>query len=124
MMAAGSTCPSPRAAPRAGVFGTCLAAGGGQWGSAGSVRSICTRRARQYRELVDQGIDPVDHRRSARGIAAAKTAMTFQKAALAFIDSKKSRWTAPYAQQWVVHFETYVFPEIGALPMQAVNDTD
>jgi integrase len=81
-------------------------------------------RARQYRELVEQGIDPVDHRRSEPGIAAAKTAMTFRKAALAYIDGKKSGWTASYAQQWVVHFEAYVFPEIGALPMQAVNDTD
>jgi integrase len=81
-------------------------------------------RARQYRELVEQGIDPIDHRRSERGVATAKTAMTFRKAALAFIDVKKSGWTAPYAQQWVDHFETYVFPEIGALPMQVVNDTD
>jgi hypothetical protein len=60
-------------------------------------------RARQYRELVEQGIDPVDHRE--RGIAAAKTAMTFRKAALAYINGKKSGWTASYAQQWVVHFE-------------------
>ena len=81
-------------------------------------------RARQYRELVKQGIDPIDHRRTGRALAAAKTAMTFRTAALAFIDGKRSGWTAAYAQQWIIHFETYVFPEIGALPMQAVNDTD
>ena len=50
--------------------------------------------------------------------------MTFRKAALAFIDGKKSGWTASYAQQWIIHFETYVFPEIGPLPMQMVNHTD
>jgi integrase len=81
-------------------------------------------RARQCRELVHKDVDPIDHRRSERGIAAAKMAMTFRKAALAYIDGKKSGWTASYAQQWVVHFGAYVFPEIGALPMQAVNDTD
>jgi hypothetical protein len=69
--------------------------------------SEARERARQYRKLVEQGIDPVDHRRSARGVAAAKTAMTFHKAALAFIDSKKSRWTAPNvdAEAWRCSFE-------------------
>ena len=81
-------------------------------------------RARQCREQVEQDIDPIDHRRSGRALAAAKMAMTFRKAALAFIDGHKDGWTANYTRQWRVHFETFVFPEIGALPMQAVNNTD
>ena len=81
-------------------------------------------RARQCRELVEQDIDPIDHRRSGRAFAAAKAAMTFRKAALAFHDGHKDGWTAHYARQWRDHFETFVFPEIGALPMQAVNNTE
>jgi integrase len=49
--------------------------------------------------------------------------MTFRDAALAYIEARESGWTAPYARQWRGHFEAYVFPQIGALPMQAANDT-
>jgi integrase len=81
-------------------------------------------RARECRELVEQGIDPIDHRKSKREAAAANMAMTFRKAALAYIDAHADGWTAHYTQQWRAHFEAFVFPEIGALPMQAVNNTD
>jgi integrase len=81
-------------------------------------------RARQYREQVDQGIDPIDHRHNERALTAARTAMTFRKAALVYIDGRKGGWTEKYTRQWRVHFETFVFPEIGALPMQAVNNTE
>jgi integrase len=81
-------------------------------------------RARQCRELVYRGIDPIDRRRSERSVAAAKEAVSFRDAALAYIDAHKAGWTAPYARQWRDHFEAYVFPKIGALPMQAANDTE
>ena len=81
-------------------------------------------RARKCRELIEQSVDPIDNRQRERARAAAKTAMTFRKAADAYIEGHKDGWTANYTQQWRVHFETYVFPQIGALPMQAVNDTD
>jgi integrase len=81
-------------------------------------------RARECRELVEQGIDPIDDRRGKRALTAAKTAMTFKKAALAYIDGHKDGWTAPYTRQWRVHFETFAFPQIGALPVQSVNNTE
>jgi integrase len=80
-------------------------------------------KARECRKLVDQCIDPIDQRRSERAVAATKRTMTFRDAALAYIEARESGWTAPYARQWRDHFEAYVFPQIGALPMQAVNDT-
>jgi len=81
-------------------------------------------RARECRELVEQGIDPIDYRRGARTLTAAKTAMTFREAALAYIDAHKDGWSAATAQKWPYQFELYVFPQIGALPMQAVNNTE
>ncbi len=81
-------------------------------------------RARRCRELVEQGIDPIDHRRSERELAASKMAMTFRKAALAFIDWRKDGWTEQYTRQWGIDFEAFVFPKIGTLPMQAVNNTE
>jgi integrase len=80
-------------------------------------------RARQCRELVHEGVDPIEHRQSERTVAAAKKAITFRDAALAYIDAQKDGWTAAYAKQWRDHFEAYAFPKIGDLPMQAVNDT-
>ena len=79
-------------------------------------------RARECRALVEQGIDPIDYCRGWRALAAPKTAMTFRKAALAYIDAHKDGWSDATAEQWPYQFELYVFPEIGALPIQAVND--
>jgi len=81
-------------------------------------------RARECRELVHNGIDPINHRRSERAVAAAKRTVTFRDAALAYIDTQKGGWTAPYARQWLDHFHAYVFPQIGALPIQVANDTN
>jgi integrase len=81
-------------------------------------------KARECRKLVDQGIDPIEQRRSERAIAATKRMMTFRDAALAYIEAQEDGWTPAYARQWREHFQAYVFPKIGALPMQAMNDTD
>jgi integrase len=81
-------------------------------------------RARECRELVEHGIDPMDYRRGDRTLAGAKTAMSFKKAALAYIEAHKDGWSVSNAQKWLDQFELYVFPQIGALPMRAVNDAD
>jgi integrase len=81
-------------------------------------------RARQCRELVEQGIDPIDYGRGDRVLTAAETAMTFGKAALAYIDARKDGWCEEYTRQLRADFERHVFPQIGALPMPAVNNTE
>src|SRR5262249_31073247 len=43
-------------------------------------------RARECREMIEQGVDPIARRRGERAFAAVRTAMTFRKAALAYID--------------------------------------
>jgi integrase len=80
-------------------------------------------RARECRKLVHQGIDPIDRRRGEREVAATTRAMSLRDAALAYVEAREDGWTRAYAQQWRDHFEAYVLPEIGALPMQAVNNT-
>jgi integrase len=94
-------------------------------GSASTLNLLEAReKARECRKLIDQGIDPIDRRRSERAVAATKRVKTFRDAALAYIEAQEDGWTRAYAQQWRDHFEAYVFPQIGALPMQAVNDTN
>jgi integrase len=94
----------------------------------GSLKTLNLReareKARECRKLVDQGIDPIEQRRSERAIAATKRVMRFQDAAVAFIEAHEDGWTPAYARQWRDHFGAYVFSKIGALPMQAVNHTD
>jgi hypothetical protein len=99
-----------------------------RWMGLGSLDTLNLReareKARECRKLVAQGIDPIDHRRSERAVAATKRMMSFRDAALAYIEAHEDGWTPAYARQWREHFGTYVFPKIGALPMQAANNTD
>ncbi len=62
-------------------------------------------RARQCRELVEQGIDPIDYGRGGRTLSAATTAMIFREAALAYIDAHKDGWSAANAHLWNYQFE-------------------
>jgi integrase len=75
-------------------------------------------RALDARRLIKRdGKDPI----AERGRAKVKT---FREAARALIESKKPGWrNAKHAAQWGSTLETYVYPKLGALDVQAV-DTD
>jgi integrase len=78
----------------------------------------------RYRKLAKTGIDPIEHRKAeqaARAIEKAK-AITFKEAATRFIAANRSEWkNIKHADQWTATLETYVFPLIGALPVQAID---
>lgn len=77
-----------------------------------------------YRELLKQGIDPVDQRKAEAAARAAEKAkaVTFRQAAERFIISNRSEWkNAKHAAQWTATLETYVFPIVGNLPVQSVD---
>jgi len=78
------------------------------------------------RRLRHQGIDPIEHRRTARAqqrLDAAK-AITFQQCADAYIKAHRSAWrSARHADQWSATLSTYVHPVLGALPVQAIDTT-
>jgi integrase len=72
--------------------------------------------AREYRQLVAKGIDPIAHRDAARAREAAKTTaiMTFSAAAEIYIREHRAEWGNPvHARQWTTSLHTYVFPVIG-----------
>jgi integrase len=75
-------------------------------------------KALDARRLIKRdGKDPI----SERGRAKVKT---FKEAAQALVESKRPGWrNAKHAAQWGSTLETYVFPKVGALDVQAV-DTD
>jgi integrase len=81
-------------------------------------------RAFEQRKRVYDGGDPIAERRAQRQAAHLDTAkaMTFRECAAAYIASHQAGWRNPkHAAQWPSTLATYVYPVIGALPVQAVD---
>lgn len=81
-------------------------------------------KARQIRELVDQGIDPIEDRRAKRAALAAERAkaMTFAQCVTAYLDAHGDSWkNAKHRQQWANTLDTYANPIIGNLNVAAVD---
>jgi integrase len=94
----------------------------------GSVRTISLADARNkalaYRKAVYDGRDPIEERRALRQAAKLETAkaMTFKQCAEAYIAAHRAGWrNAKHAAQWPATLETYVYPVMGDLPVQAVD---
>jgi integrase len=81
-------------------------------------------RARAARQLLHDGIDPIDDRRAKkaeRALAAAKS-MTFKECAEAYIAANEGAWrNAKHARQWTATLKAYVYPRIGNLPIAAID---
>jgi integrase len=81
-------------------------------------------RARECRQLVNQGIDPIDARRAKRDARRAEAAkrLTFKEAAKKYIDAHAGEWrNAVHAAQWSTSLETYAYPVLGDM---SVSDID
>jgi integrase len=81
-------------------------------------------RARVCRDLVREGVDPIEHRaaRVAENLAATARAMTFDEAAASYIRQHRAGWgNLVHAQQWQRTIETYASPLLGKLPVAAVT---
>lgn len=81
-------------------------------------------KAREARELIKQGIDPVEQRKAARTalIAAQASRITFDQAAARFLSSKRHEFkNAKHAAQWESTLKTYASPIIGRLPVSEVE---
>jgi integrase len=81
-------------------------------------------RARKSRQLLADGIDPLDRRnteRAAQVIESAK-AVTFEECAGRYIAAHRDTWrNAKHAAQWPQSLAKYVFPVIGRLPVATID---
>ena len=80
--------------------------------------------ARQQRQLLDQGVDPIENRKSQDQAAALQKALTvsFQDCAKDYIRDHKAGWkNAKHADQWASTLETWVYPIIGKLPVGGIT---
>jgi integrase len=99
-----------------------------RWMGLGPLHTISLKRARelarQGRELLLAGIDPLEARRAAkaeRALAAARQ-MTFKQCAHAYFDMNADRWrNAKHRSQFISTLKHYVFPVIGDLPVAAID---
>ena len=83
-------------------------------------------RALDARRKRHDGIDPIEARRAERTrlrLDAAK-AITFKQCAERYISSHRAGWrNEKHRYQWNQTLEQFVYPEIGSLPVQAVDTT-
>lgn len=81
-------------------------------------------RAREARDLIRQGIDPVEQRKAVRRelIASQGRALTFQEAARRFLAQKTSEFRNPkHAAQWESTLATYAFPTLGKMGVAEIE---
>ena len=80
--------------------------------------------AERYRRLVAAGVDPIialDEQRERTRLASAKV-MTFEQCAQSFIASHELGWKGKkHAAIWRSTLKRYVYPVMGALPVQAID---
>lgn len=81
-------------------------------------------KAREARQAIAEGRDPVAEKAAARSalIAARGLEITFDEAARKFIESKSSEWSNPrHAGQWQSTLKDYASPSIGSLQVRDVK---
>lgn len=85
-------------------------------------------RARQYRQIIADGRDPIEHRqtelsqRMSAALQAAKLSRTFAECAKEYHKANADDWkNVKHAAQWINTLTTYAFPQIGKLPVGDVN---
>ncbi|PIW28509.1 MAG: integrase [Rhodospirillales bacterium CG15_BIG_FIL_POST_REV_8_21_14_020_66_15] len=80
--------------------------------------------ARRCRQLVRQGIDPIEDRKTTKLAAKAEAlkALTFKECAKAYIKAHEAGWkNDKHIAQWASTLTTYVYPTIGALSVDAID---
>ena len=82
------------------------------------------RRAREMREQIDNGLDPIGQRREARAALMAATAkvMPFAKCVDGYLGAHEAEWSNPkHRQQWRNTLTTYAGPIIGELDVALIE---
>lgn len=81
-------------------------------------------RARAARQLVADGVDPIDakHRKLAAAKAENAKAVTFDEAARRYIEAHQAGWkNQKHGAQWAATLKEYASPTIGALPVALID---
>jgi integrase len=96
--------------------------------------AVARQKALEMRKLLLDGIDPIEHRKSAKAAsalqqaqttqAAKRDAMTLTECIDAFLAEKGAEWSGKHGGQWQTTLERYIVPVIGRLPVSSIEPTD
>jgi len=81
-------------------------------------------RARQVRQQLADGVDPIEHRLNARDAARKDAAenITFKDAAQKYLAAHENGWrNLKHRQQWRTTLESFAYPTLGTRPVRAVD---
>src|SRR6266404_3686109 len=102
--------------------------GKGRWMGLRRYPDVSLAQARKAaddaRRLLRDGVDPIEARKQQRQAAKldAAQAITFETCATEYIEAHRAEWRNPkHAAQWTSTLQTYAYPVIGSLPVQAVD---
>src|SRR5262245_55881230 len=73
-------------------------------------------RARRARQLLADGVDPIEHRRARRGVPT----LTFAQAVEAYHRLHEQKWTAR-RPQFLSSLRQHAFPVLGDMPLSAID---
>lgn len=82
-------------------------------------------RARQARQLIADGYDPIAVREQRRAVVQADAAklVSFREAAESYMAKPKRAWrNEKHRKQWAATLETYAYPVIGQLPVGVIDE--
>jgi len=83
-------------------------------------------RARKQRQLLADGVDPIEARKAGRAAAQLEQAqaLTFDACAEQYIEAHRAGWrNEKHGDQWTSTLKAYASPVFGSLPVQAVDTT-
>lgn len=86
--------------------------------------ALAREKAREVRETVQQGRDPIAERAAARSALAAQRGaeITFDECAEKFIAAKSAEWrSAKHAAQWTATLTTYASPVLGTMQVRDIE---
>jgi integrase len=94
----------------------------------GTYPDVSLARAREKhveaRKMLADGADPGEHRKEVKQAALVAQANSFEAVAREWHSMKlKQKWTQSTADKTMAQLETYVFPELGRLPIASVKAT-
>lgn len=90
----------------------------------GVTLAMAREKAREARELIRQGIDPIERQRAAQSAlrAAVAAALTFKECAAKYIDAHEAGWkNVKHGQQWRNTLAQYAYPQMGDLLVRDVG---
>lgn len=90
-------------------------------GANASGLALARAMAQSARQLLAQGVDPIEQRKQARAEKAAETPVpTFETLAAEYLVAKDGTWTARVVAHWQMTFRDYCAP-INRLPVNLIN---